>query len=117
MPFYIKATPIPETDEYELAESIIIEGVEILAGYRWNGASIPRILWPIIGSPFAPKFMGPSLGHDFLYEHGAKLGYTREQVDELFKKLLIANSVSDELADTIFLGVRAGGRSHWNKNK
>ena len=84
--FYVKCVPLPELKKYELVESTIIEGYEVTAPYRWNGASIPDFLWPIIGSPFDPRYMAPSLIHDHGYEYGT---LPREDLDKLFKKLLI----------------------------
>ena len=38
-------------------------------GYRWDGASIPRFCWRIIGNPTDAKFLIPSLLHDVLCEN------------------------------------------------
>lgn len=110
---FIKITPIPP-DKYRLVESIIIEGVKIDAGFEWDGASIPRLLWEEIGPPFAPSVMAASMVHDYLYGHGKKSGYTRKQADKLFKKLLLANGCAEETAETMYIGVRIGGESHWH---
>lgn len=37
--------------------------------YTWDGASIPRIFWRIIGSKTDPRFMIASMIHDVLCEH------------------------------------------------
>ena len=111
---YIKVETIPESDKYRLSESTIIEGVKIAKGFEWDGASIPKLFWTEIGSPFSPKFMAPSMVHDYLYVVGDKSGYSRKEADKLFKKLLIANGVSKELAETMYAGVRIGGKSHYN---
>lgn len=41
----------------------------INGGYRWDGASIPRVCWRIIGSNTQPEFILPSLLHDTLCEN------------------------------------------------
>ena len=112
--FFIDCTPLPLEDMYQLNKSIIIEGVLIPESFKWNGASIPPMLWAILGSPFSPKLMVPSLVHDYLYIHGKALGFSRKQVDKLFRKLLLANGVPEEDAETIYLGVRVGGKLHFN---
>lgn len=40
----------------------------IEAGYVWNGADIPSILWFFVGSKDDPKFKVPSIVHDYLLE-------------------------------------------------
>ena len=40
----------------------------IEAGYVWNGADIPPILWFFVGSKDDPKFKVPSMVHDYLLE-------------------------------------------------
>lgn len=40
----------------------------IEAGYVWNGADIPPILWFFVGSKDDPKFKIPSMIHDYLLE-------------------------------------------------
>jgi len=110
--FYITCQPIPERGVYRLVESVIIEGIRIDAPYDWNGASVPCFLWPIIGSPFDPRFMAPALIHDKVYETGE---LPRDEADLLFKKLLIHNGVDKELAETMHAGVQLFGGSHYNK--
>ena len=104
--------PIPERGTYKLVQSVIIDGVTLPAGMESNGASVPFYLWPIIGTPFDPRFIGPAFGHDRLYTTGER---PRLESDELFKKWLMANKVDAERADAMFTGVRLGGKSHYTK--
>ena len=110
---YIDVTPMAENGTYRLNTAVIIEGVHIPEGFEWDGASIPRILWRIVDSPFQPDLMVASLVHDYLYSQGDKSGYDREGADRLFKKLLMANGVNSDLAETMYAGVKIGGRSHY----
>ena len=110
--FRIVCEPIPERGVYRLVQSVIIEGIRIDAPYEWNGASIPCFLWPIIGSPFDPRFMAPAIAHDKTYDTGE---ITRKEADALFKKLLIHNGVDRERAETMFQGVRLFGGPHYNR--
>jgi len=110
--FRIVCEPIPERGVYRLVQSVIIEGIAIYTPYEFNGASIPCFLWPIIGSPFDPRFMAPALVHDKVYDTGE---LPREAADLLFKKLLIHNGVDEERAETMYAGVQLFGRSHYNK--
>lgn len=43
----------------------------IPAGYFWNGADIPRLLWFFVGSKDSPEFKIPSMIHDFMLEFKA----------------------------------------------
>ena len=38
-------------------------------GYCWDGASIPRFFWRLIGAKTSPEFLIPSLIHDVLCEN------------------------------------------------
>ena len=42
---------------------------DIPAEYCWDGASIPRMFWRIIGSPQEPEFLVASMLHDTLCEN------------------------------------------------
>lgn len=53
----------------------------ILPGYRWDGASIPRILIPVVGGPFESPHFEPSPWHDIGY--GAQ-DFPRSVEDDLF---------------------------------
>jgi hypothetical protein len=110
----INVTPMPENGTYMLNMAVYIEGIYIPMGFEWNGASIPRFLWPILGSPFAPEMMVASLVHDYLYSK-VSAGYiiSRREADKIFRKLLMANGMDEETAETLYTGVRVGGRSHY----
>jgi hypothetical protein len=111
----IVCSPVPETGMYRLMLTVIIRGVEIYRLFEWDGASIPRFFWRAIGSPFQPKFMVPSLWHDFVYgQKKLHCGLTREEADLGFKELLLESGVDEDLAETLWAGVRAGGGSHWD---
>jgi len=87
--------------------------ITLRAGFRWNGASIPRWLWWLVGSPFHPLFMVASAFHDALYQYGSRLGITRREADDLFFALLRADGVSLVRASAMWLAVRAFGRGHY----
>lgn len=40
-------------------------GVRINKGFNWDGATIPRFLWRIVGSQYNPEFLPASMIHDF----------------------------------------------------
>lgn len=110
---YLNVTPLPNLGKYRLNSAVIIDGILIEKGFEWDGASIPRILWTSVGSPFQPKFMAASMVHDKLYEMGKASGYTKKQSDELFKKILINEGVRETKAHLMYLAVRAAGRGEF----
>jgi len=55
----------------------------IPAGYKSNGANIPRLFWWFI-PPFKPKYLPAVIAHDWLCD---KERY--KEADEMFEKLLL----------------------------
>lgn len=105
-------TPKPGNNRfYRLVQPYGIYGVEIPAGFEWDGASLPRFVWTVFGyTPFMPCLMLPSLVHDYLYSQ--KRG-TRRAADELFLRLMKENGVDDDDAESMFIAVRNHGHTRW----
>lgn len=57
-------------------------------GYAWDGASIPRIAWRLIGSPSESIFLRASLVHDKMCENKNNIGYDRAFSTNVFNALL-----------------------------
>jgi hypothetical protein len=81
-------------------------------GYDYDGASIPRPFWSIIGSPFEPDYWC-AVAHDAFY-----LGHavSRSVADEVLFQLLRVEGVGLWRARTIWGAVRAGAWMAWNNN-
>ena len=62
-------------------------------GYCWDGASIPRIFWRLIGSKTDNKFLIPSLIHDVLCENHSYVNNDRYFADKVFERLLRVSEV------------------------
>ena len=62
-------------------------------GYCYDGASIPRLFWRIIGSNTDNRFLVPALIHDVLCEHHEYVDYDRKFSTEVFNALLEASGV------------------------
>ena len=64
----------------------------------WNGASIPRFLWRVFGSPFVGKHRKPSVLHDYLCsmaekdakEDLGKMSFTYRRANWVFYDSMIA---------------------------
>ena len=66
----------------------------IPCGYCWDGASIPRIFWRLIGAPSDTKFLVPSLIHDVLCENHHYVDNDRYFANKVFERLLYVSGVS-----------------------
>ena len=67
--------PLSGTD-YELAQKFLFRAtvdrvwdvvVRVRPGFRTDGASIPRLLWRVFGSPYDPDIFAAAIAHDALY--------------------------------------------------
>lgn len=61
--------------------------------YCWDGATIPRMFWRLIGSKTDPKFLIPSLIHDVLCENHGYVDNDRYFADRVFERLLYVSGV------------------------
>ena len=62
-------------------------------GYCYDGASIPRFFWRIIGSNTDNKFLVPALVHDVLCEHHEYINNDKGFSTEVFNALLKSSGV------------------------
>ena len=62
-------------------------------GYCYDGASIPRLFWRIIGSNTDNKFLIPALIHDILCENHLYIDNDRTFSTEVFNALLEGSGV------------------------
>ena len=66
-----------------VTEEYVIKGVAVPAGYKTNGADIPRIAWSYI-APNTPKYMPAIVVHDYLCDEGEY-----EYADKMFEEILL----------------------------
>ena len=66
----------------------------ITKSFRWDGATIPRLVWWIIGSKTNPKYRTPSLIHDYLCLNKYIIDYRCEFSTQIFEALLSVAGVS-----------------------
>lgn len=75
----------------EYREALQLPGLigltDIPEGYSWDGASIPRWAWSLMGHPLEGDLRLPSLIHDWLCEH-SKTPADRMVADAIFFLLL-----------------------------
>lgn len=89
--------------------------LEVLPGFETDGASIPRLAWPIIGEPFDPDFIAPCAGvHDPLY---VAQYFDRRTTDRVMAELMRQNTPRSRFRAPVFhAAVRAGGWWVWNNH-
>lgn len=77
-----------------------------------NGASIPRPLWALVGSPYTGDYRRASIVHDVACERAGNDVARRRDADRMFYHACRAGGCSVAEATILFLGVRIG--SSWS---
>lgn len=70
-----------------------IPSFTIPKGYSWDGATIPRIFWRLIGANTSPEFLIPSMIHDVLCENHQYVQYDRYLSTIILERLLYVSGV------------------------
>jgi len=92
--------------------------IAVPSDFIYDGASVPRAVWSIVGSPFQPEFEGPEIVHRYLYRTHAIIGgtrITRKEADLIFRELLAWNNVGPVHRQIMYRGVRLGGWASWKR--
>jgi hypothetical protein len=79
------------------------------AGAAVDGASIPRLLWPLYGHPFDEDYYPAAVLHDHLYRTGQ---VARERADRVFVVLMARLGVDPLRRQSLYHGVRVFGAPH-----
>ena len=128
---------------YELAESWHYEWfaedarewrrISIPAGYRYDGASVPRKAWTLSGLTPDGLIRGAATIHDFIYDHRGDMplgscewaagdrwavapdvNFTRKEADKLFLQIMRESGVPERKCIMAYAAVRAFGWTFWN---
>ena len=75
-------------------------------GFRTDGASIPRWLWIVFGSPYDPDIMAAAIGHDAMYRGRI---VPRTDADAAFRRMMKDNGIGAWKRRRIWIGVRLFG--------
>lgn len=84
------------------------------AGFIFDGASIPKFFWRIIGHPFSSDYIRSALIHDILYM--SETG-DRKLADQIFKDMLKVDYVASWKIYPMYSAVRVGGGSVYEDHK
>ena len=86
--------------------------IDILPNFEYDGSSIPKIVWSLIGSPFTGMYLEAATFHDAWYVCKCKFG--RKLGDEIFKYIMDQMDVSFLKSNIKHKGVRLGGSKAWD---
>ncbi len=111
-----RVQPLGGKDMMTLSDDLTAEwdGLEILvkAGYRTDGASIPRLAWRVVGNPWE-EYLAAAVVHDILYETEA---LEREDADRCFLDLMEFCGVGKIRRAIMYRAVKVFGGATWKKH-
>jgi len=103
------------THDYVLTVSTqlgFVRQYRIPKGHRWDGASIPRLLWRIVGHPMDDRFKFASCIHDLNCEESVSQ-YQRREADSIFEYHLYESGVGRIRCSAMWLGCRLWALVFW----
>ena len=71
-------------------------------GTTVNGASIPRVLWGLVGGPWSGKYRRASVIHDYFFD---RIKYGSESIHRVFYDAMLTSGVSSFQAKTMYYAV------------
>ena len=83
-------------------------------GFVTDGASIPKLFWSLVGSPFTGLYRRAALIHDYLY---AIQTTKRSYADKVFLECMKVLKVGWWKRRIMYMAVRTCGWRPWNKHK
>jgi len=98
---------------YMRYSSTIGDTIFIEEGFEFDGASIPKAFWSLIGSPFNGKYKYSALIHDALY---ASEIVERHIADKVFLDLMEKDGVAWWKRTAMYNAVRVGGYFVWKNH-
>ena len=91
---------------YTLRENLYFSDLTVPAGFRSDGASVPRFFWRAVFPPGEPAALRAAILHDYVYRTHPE-GWSRDEVDRLFLAV-IATSLLILLFMRLCLGLLNG---------
>lgn len=86
----------------------------IKEGFVFDGASIPRLFWTLVGSPFTGSYARAALIHDALYQSEI---LSRKECDDIFYDVMYACGSNWITRYTLWAAVRTFGGFVWSNHK
>lgn len=102
---------------YRVCMPLCFEGKEcqviVKEGFDFDGASIPRALWSLVGSPFSGGVQRAACIHDALYSSQL---LPRKEADKIFLEAMKCDGVPLMRRYAYYFAVRAFGDVAWMEN-
>jgi hypothetical protein len=100
-------TQVGDGVHWELLKQLVYtdkDGYDWLApkGYKTDGATIPRLLWPVVGSPFTDLYVNAAIIHDVYCDLKSR---DWKKVHRTFYDAMIADGVSPIKAKIMYFAV------------
>ena len=95
------------------AWELVADFGDVPAGFVTDGASVPRLLWRVLGPPLEADTVAASVEHDYDYKTGR---IPRREADDKYYRNLRRDGVGRVRAAIYWLGVRIGGAPHYNSS-
>lgn len=107
---------------YELLENVtyitfvwgIQDSITIPKGYKFDGASVPSLLWTLVWNPFETDILGRALIHDYLYEIDTNKG--KKFADDVFFEAMTYSWVNSIKRGLYYLAVHLFWKWEFKKN-
>ena len=107
---------IIKNDVFILLEDVTVEvlgyKITVKAGFDFDGASIPKWLWSIYGSPLNGNYVVASLIHDGLY---ASQKVSKSLSDKIFLDTMKQSNVGYIKRTSMYLAVKMFGGKDWKE--
>lgn len=72
---------------------------DIPKSFRWDGATIPSLVWFIFGCKTDNRYRNPSMLHDYMCNNKYVVCFDREFSTKIFKAMLLKNKVNKTKAN------------------
>ena len=86
--------------------------ITVKKGFDFDGASIPKLLWSIYGSPLNGNYVVASLIHDGLY---ASQKVSKSIADKIFLDVMKQSNVGYIKRTSMYLAVKMFGGKDWKE--
>ena len=107
---------IIKNDVFILLEDVVVESlgysVTVKKEFDFDGASIPKWLWSIYGSPLNGNYVVASLIHDGLY---ASQKVSKSVSDKIFLDVMKQSKVGYIKRTSMYLAVKMFGGKDWKE--
>ena len=94
---------------------LLVRRFAVPAGFKSDGASVPRFLWRLLSPRIDGVTLAPSIAHDWLYTQAGKRDLTRPECDAWYCSALIARGYPRWKSWLTYFGVRLFGWRHWGR--